>query len=165
MRKSEIGMNDSLRCMERSDPEASVTKVFTIGYEGRSLDGLIRELTTRGIEQLIDVRQRASSRKPGFSKTALRSGLEEAGISYHHMPELGSPGDVRRALREGGSVTAFMREYGAYLDTREEAYGMLRELVLRRPSAMMCFERDRAQCHRSILADRLAAEGFLTVHI
>lgn len=155
-----------VRTMEQKEREpATARMVCTIGYEGRDLNELVRELAARGVQQAIDVRRRAISRKPGFSKSALRSRLEEAGISYVHMPELGTPDDVRRALKKGGSLAAFMKEYGAYLDSRREAFGLFRELVLRRPSAIVCFEKVHVRCHRSLLAERLSIEGLQVEHI
>ncbi len=41
------------------------------------------------------------SRRPGFSKTALRGALEEAGIEYVHLKALGTPADGRAAARAG----------------------------------------------------------------
>jgi uncharacterized protein (DUF488 family) len=43
-------------------------KLFTIGYEGRSLDVLIDELVGAGVERLVDVRELPLSRRRGFSK-------------------------------------------------------------------------------------------------
>ncbi len=142
-----------------------VGKVFTIGYEGRNVDDLVHKLIANGIEQIIDVRQNAFSRKPGFSKTMLFANLQKNGISYHHIPELGSPRDIRQRHNESGSAAAFMDEYSAYLDTRPEAYQRLKGLALSRTSALLCFERDHTDCHRSILSERLSGDGFQVVHI
>ena len=45
--------------------------VFTIGYERRSPEELVRGLTDAGVTLLADVRELPLSRRPGFSKTAL----------------------------------------------------------------------------------------------
>ena len=59
-------------------------KIYTIGYEGKSIDEFIEELKNQGVKNLIDVRIRAGSRKKGFSKTALSEYLNNAGITYNH---------------------------------------------------------------------------------
>ncbi|MDG4769766.1 DUF488 domain-containing protein [Solwaraspora sp. WMMD792] len=59
-----------------------------IGYEGRSVDGLIAELRAAGVSRLVDVRLTPISRKPGFSKSALAKALNAAGIAYEHRREL-----------------------------------------------------------------------------
>lgn len=60
-------------------------RIFTIGYEGTTQPDLIAALMAAGVERLIDVRAVPLSRKPGFSKTNLASGLREAGIDYVHL--------------------------------------------------------------------------------
>jgi len=50
-------------------------EVFTIGYEGRQPDELIAMLRAHRVDRLIDVRERPSSRRKGFSKSALRDAL------------------------------------------------------------------------------------------
>ena len=152
--------------LRRVTPEPSVsTIVYTIGYEGRSINDFLHELKIRKVKQLIDVRQLAFSRKPGFSKTALKSNLEAAGITYRHIPALGSPSDIRHVYKEGGSLDSFMDEYSTYLDTQIDAYDMLRAFVLSKPSVLMCFEKVPTMCHREILAERLLKEGFRLTHI
>ena len=144
---------------------ATPINVWTIGYEGRLLDDLVRELDARRITQLIDVREIARSHKPGFSKGALQRRLETAGVGYHHLPALGSPSSIRHKFRDGGSLDDFFDEYHAYLRSVPEAYGQLREMVSSKPSVLMCFERDHRTCHRLVLAQKLTADGFLIEHI
>ena len=55
-------------------------KIFTIGYEGVTQAQLIEALRAAGVEVLADVRALPLSRRPGFSKNILASGLREAGI-------------------------------------------------------------------------------------
>lgn len=54
--------------------------IFTIGYEGATQAEVIAALSAAGVELLIDVRAVPLSRRPGFSKNVLASGLREAGI-------------------------------------------------------------------------------------
>lgn len=44
----------------------------TIGYEGISIETFLRRVQEYGIEIIIDIRANPISRKPGFSKTALK---------------------------------------------------------------------------------------------
>lgn len=59
--------------------------LFTIGYEGTKPSDLFVSLKESGVSLLIDVRDVPLSRKPGFSKTSLAQGLEEAGMQYLHL--------------------------------------------------------------------------------
>jgi uncharacterized protein (DUF488 family) len=130
--------------------------LLTIGYEGRTVDELIASLSEAGAELLIDVRAIAASRRPGFSKTALAGALGQAGIDYLHLRALGTPKPGRDAARKGRA--AEMRAiFEAHLDTPEAelAFEQAHQAVLERRAALLCFERDPACCHRSIVAERL----------
>lgn len=109
-------------------------------------------LKSAGVERVIDVRAVANSRRPGFSKTPLRNALAEVGIDYVHLRALGTPADGRTAARAGRHED-LMRIYAAQLDLPEAivAAEQMRELAEEKPSALLCYERDPAGCHRTLL--------------
>ena len=76
-------------------------RIFTIGYEGATMDEFLAALQGAGVQRVIDVRALPLSRRPGFSKSPLRAALEEAGIEYVHLKALGTPADGRAAARAG----------------------------------------------------------------
>jgi uncharacterized protein (DUF488 family) len=130
----------------------------TIGYEGKTLDEFIGELKQAGVEMVLDVRAVAASRRPGFSKTALSNALRENGIEYRHYRALGTPAAGREAARKGR--TAEMRRiYAVQLETPEAELAM--EQVLddagEHHAALLCYEREAAGCHRSMLVERMQA--------
>jgi uncharacterized protein (DUF488 family) len=132
--------------------------LFTIGYEGKTVDEFLGELARAGVELLIDVRAIAASRRPGFSKTALSNALAERGIGYLHLRPLGTPAAGRQAARAGR--TAEMRAiYAEQLETPEAALAMARALAEagEHRAALLCFERDAPVCHRAMLAERMVA--------
>ena len=131
-------------------------KLFTIGYEGKTQPEMLDELGAAGVALVLDVRAVAASRRPGFSKTALAGGLRERGIDYLHLRPLGTPADGRQAARAGR--IAEMREiYARQLDTPEAALALEQALAeaSSRPSALLCYEREAPDCHRSMLAQRM----------
>ncbi|OYY72157.1 DUF488 family protein [Sphingomonas sp. 28-63-12] len=132
--------------------------IFTIGYEGATMPAFLAALKAAGVEQLIDVRMLALSRRPGFSKTPLAAALAEAGIRYVHLQALGTPKPGRDAARKGDRATLKM-VYADQLELPEAqaAAARLRALVAAQPSAVMCFCGEAATCHRTLL---LAAEGY-----
>src|SRR5436190_8037431 len=79
----------------------AVMRIFTIGYEGATMDEFLAVLKAAGVERLIDVRALPLSRRPGFSKSPLRAALEQAGIEYVHLKALGTPAEGRAAARAG----------------------------------------------------------------
>lgn len=132
-------------------------KIFTIGYEGTTMDAFLAALARAGVQQLIDVRMLPLSRRPGFSKTPLAAGLAEQGIGYVHLKVLGTPKPGRDAARRGDRAT-FRQIYAAQLALPEAqaAAAQMRALAAEKPSVVMCFCGEAAKCHRHLL---LAAEG------
>lgn len=132
-------------------------KIFTIGYEGTTMSEFIATLKAAGVEQIVDVRAVPLSRRPGFSKNVLAASLKEAGIAYVGLKALGTPKAGRDAAKKG-DVATLETVYEGQLELPEAQMqaAQMRELAAERPSALLCFERDPAHCHRTLL---LAAEG------
>lgn len=130
--------------------------VATIGYERATLADFLATLTTSGIDILVDIRDRAQSRRIGFSKSALRVALEAEGIEYLHLRELGDPKEGREAARRG-DFDQFRAIFGQVMETDEalQAIEQLEGLANTKKICLMCFERDQTMCHRKIVADRL----------
>jgi len=135
-------------------------RIFTIGYEKTTQPELIAALQAAGVTRVIDVRAVPLSRKPGFSKILLRNGLAEAGIDYVHLKALGIPPAGREAARKGRH-DELERIYAGQLDLPEAivAAAEMRELAAERPSALLCFEREPAVCHRSLLLTAVAPDA------
>lgn len=138
-------------------------RLFTIGYEGATQAEFIAALQAAGVAQVIDVRAIAASRRPGFSKTILSNSLREAGIGYHHLRALGTPAAGREAARAGRDAD-LRRIYAGQLELPEAqlAAAQLREMVAERPSALLCYERDPAHCHRTLLVEAVLSEAEAT---
>lgn len=130
--------------------------LYTIGYEGRTIEEFISHLRSNDVEVLVDVRELPISRKPGFSKTKLSRHLNRVGIEYLHLRTLGSPRESRKKLRRDRDFRQFSEEYEEHLDGRIEDVTALWSLIASgNQAALMCFERDHAQCHRTLLVHRL----------
>jgi uncharacterized protein (DUF488 family) len=130
-------------------------KLFTIGYEQTPAKAVLDELEQAGVKLLVDVRAVASSRRPGFSKSQLAAGLDERGISYVHLRELGTPKDGRLAARAGDYKT-LEKIYQKHLKTPQakEELDELSALVNKSgPVCILCYERDHQHCHRRWIAE------------
>ena len=134
-------------------------RIFTIGYESTTVGEFVAALQTAGVARIIDIRAVPNSRRPGFSKTPLGNALAEAGIDYVHLRALGTPADGRAAARAGRHED-LKRIYAGQLELPEAiAQGaMMLELAREKPSALLCYERDAAGCHRSLLLTAVAPE-------
>ena len=135
-------------------------RIFTIGYEGSTVPEFITTLEKAGVERVIDIRALPLSRRPGFSKSPLKAGLEEAGIEYVHLKALGTPSEGRTAAR-AGRYAEMERIYAGQLELPEaiaQSAQML-DLAREKPSALMCMEREPAHCHRTLLLRAVAPEA------
>jgi uncharacterized protein (DUF488 family) len=135
-------------------------RLFTIGYEGATMAEFLAALQAARVERLIDVRAVANSRRPGFSKTPLRNALAEAGIDYIHLRALGTPAAGREAAR-AGRKSELEEIYAGQLETPQAmAEGaIMLKLASGKPSALLCYERDPACCHRTLLWQSLAPDA------
>ncbi len=141
--------------------------LFTIGYEKARLVDVIAALKQARVETLIDVRDRPQSRRPGFSKNQLAAGLEEAGIRYVGLKALGTPPEGREANRKR-QWEKFWRIVDDKLATAEAEHALAEAAAIasKTPTCLLCYEADPHICHRSRVADILAArQGFDIRHI
>ena len=136
--------------------------IFTIGYEAATMAEFLAALQAAGVQRVIDVRAVPNSRRPGFSKNPLKNALAEVGIDYVHLKALGTPADGRSAAR-AGRHEELERIYAGQLELPEAMIQaeQMRELAEEKPSALLCYEREPATCHRSLLLT--AAAGDATV--
>lgn len=129
----------------------------TIGYEGASLEDFLETLAIAGISKVVDIREVPQSRRRGFSKNLLSAALSDRGISYVHLKALGDPKHGREAAR-AGKYDEFRQIYAAHLDRPEgaDALQVAAHLASDEACALLCYERNPQQCHRTIVADRMA---------
>ena len=140
-------------------PSGAPPGLLTIGYEGCTIDGVLAALKEAGVSLLLDVRAVAASRKPGFSKRQLASGLDAAGIGYVHLQRLGTPKAGRDAVR-AGHPERMVPIFQAHMETPEaqEALVQAKHLAEGARCCLLCFERDHRTCHRRLVAEMIAAE-------
>lgn len=128
-------------------------ELLTIGYQGCTIANVVSSLKTAGVTLLIDVRAVPRSRKPGFSKRQLAAGLDEAGIAYVHLQGLGTPKAGRDAVRSGHPERMYVI-FDEHMTSDRAQAALAQAIALARSArtCLLCFERDPACCHRSIVA-------------
>jgi len=147
------------------DLQPAVPYIFSIGYEGKSLEAFIALLKGALVERLIDVRDAPFSRKPGFSKAPLEQALKAAGIEYFGAPELGTDKASRDKHKDDGSPDVILQEYRRKLEKNLALLEILKNMARARVSAIMCYEADFRQCHRQVILERMETDGFRVVHL
>jgi uncharacterized protein (DUF488 family) len=140
--------------------------VYTVGHGTRPAEELVATLVEAGVETLVDVRRFPQSRRnPQFGQAALAASVEDAGLRYVHLVELGGrrsgePGEDRfPCLR----VAAF-RSYAARMGQPEWQAELGRALAEPSP-CFLCAETHWTRCHRRLIAELLTARGEQVVHL
>lgn len=131
--------------------------LFTLGYEGLSIDSYLSLLIAHHITLLVDVRKNPFSRKYGFSKKHLLQATALAGIEYRHLPTLGVPSDMRQHLDTEAAYKTLFEYYAQHilpgqLDTVEQIKDSLAKAGR---AVLTCFEADPQFCHRHIITEYL----------
>ena len=150
----------------------------TIGVYGFDQASFLDALRGADVRLLLDVRQRRGVRGREYSwanSQRLQAALAEAGIAYRHHPELAPTTELRQLqyaedARQGvgkrsRAVLApeYVERYTREILDQADLPAVARELPPHGSAALLCVERDPEACHRSLVADRLAAEHGATI--
>lgn len=128
--------------------------LFTIGYEGKSIESFTNTLLLNDIRLLCDVRKHPYSRKFGFSKEKLKHICETVGIKYVNISNLGIESDKRLELDTESDYEQLFSEYEKELPQKRTELNYLYKLFeSNNRIALMCFEKDPQMCHRHIIRD------------
>jgi uncharacterized protein (DUF488 family) len=125
------------------------------------------------VRLVVDVRQRRGVRGPEYAwanSARLQAALAEAGIAYRHAPELAPTTELRQLQYAEDERTgvgkrsrqelapAYAERFTHEILDRADVAALAAELPGDGATALLCVERDPEACHRSLVADRLAAE-------
>ncbi len=134
--------------------------LFTIGYEGLTIDAYLNILVSNNIAVLVDVRKNPISMKFGFSKTRLSDYTRIAGIAYTHIPDLGIPSNLRQELNSKAAYKNLFDYYSSQiLPTQKDAIERLKAIVQDYGRvAITCFEADHQFCHRHKVTEHLEGD-------
>ncbi|MDD4422663.1 MAG: DUF488 domain-containing protein [Eubacteriales bacterium] len=123
--------------------------LFTIGYEGKTVENFVNMLIGNDVTVLCDVRKSPISRKFGFSQSKLKHIVETIGIKYIHIPELGIESEKRNELQTSNDYDSLFTDYRKTLLVRQnELQYVYNILIAHNRIALMCYEQDPRFCHR-----------------
>lgn len=131
--------------------------LFTIGYEGITLEEYINKLIKNNIKLVIDVRKNAVSMKYGFSKYTLKKWLNNINIEYEHIPELGIESEKREELKNQKDYDELFNDYKntTLINNFKHVEYIFNKFLKHKRIALTCFEALPIQCHRSIVRDAI----------
>ena len=145
--------------LKQYQPESDKTILYTLGYEGISLEEYLNRLILNDIKVLIDVRSNPLSMKYGFSKSQLQRFCHNSGIEYLHFPEVGITSDKRSELYTQSDYENLFIDYcnnnlPKTVATQNRIFDILKQ---KERVALTCFEANINRCHRKYLADAIAS--------
>ena len=147
-------------------------RIATIGVYGFTAGAFVETLTGTGVGMLLDLRQRRGVRGPDYSwanSARLQRALAAADVGYRHVKDLAPTTELRRLqYREDDRQSVGKRNRVALAPEYAERYtreilnpfdlgALVAELPDDSVTALLCVERDPEACHRSLIAERLAA--------
>jgi uncharacterized protein (DUF488 family) len=150
-----------------------VRRVVTIGVYGWDLSSFLEALAAADVRLLIDVRQRRGVRGREYAwanSARLQDALAGAGVAYEHHKELAPTTELRHvqyaedARRGEGKrsrtvlAPAYATRYTREILDQAPLEVLADALPTEGAATLFCVERDPEACHRSIIAERLAAE-------
>ena len=155
--------------------------IATIGVYGFTAQTFLDALQEANVRVVLDVRQRRGVRGSEYAwanSARLQAALAETGVAYRHEPELAPTTELRQLqYREDAKqgvgkrsraelAPEYRDRYIAEILDRVDLGPLVADLPDDGASALLCVERDPEACHRSVIAERLAAEcGLPVVHL
>ena len=148
---------EELEKVTKAKPKGNKTVLFTVGYEGISLEEYLVRLLKNDVKVLVDVRNNPLSMKYGFSKSQLRKYCVSLGIEYVHIPEVGIQSDQRKELNTQSDYDKLFADYrkNNLSKTTQSQNEILKLLKQHKRIALTCFEANICQCHRKHLAEAI----------
>lgn len=144
------------------------TTLFTLGYEGKSLDQFITILQTNKIETLLDIRYSTESQyKPEFAGNLLARELQRIGVKYLHHKEYGVPYEWQNPYKDGAIPFECLDKYYRWNVQKNTDFKTFLDSVKENgKTALLCYEQypipkrdQKIACHRSILAAIMKETG------
>ena len=156
--------------MTKQDKDTTGSRIWTIGHWTCPIPVFLETLDERSIDMLIDVRAHPGSRRnPQFGTDEMKKWLPENGIAYQLFPKMGGrrrKQDVPPEINAGWNNASF-KNYADYTLTEKyhEGIAELKELTQKHRVAIMCGEPMPWRCHRLLISNTLAAQGFQVEHL
>jgi len=140
----------------------STKPIYTIGHGSRRSEELLELLKKYNIAYLIDVRSQPYSKfHPQFSKNNLQHFVEENNIRYVFMGDLLGGRPTNPDCYRNGKVDYDILKTKDFFRTGIERLKTAYEQDL--SVAIMCSERNPAECHRTKLIGRVLTEENIPV--
>jgi uncharacterized protein (DUF488 family) len=145
-------------------------KLYTIGFTQKSAEEFFRLLRDHGVQRLIDIRVNPHGQLSAFARQEdLPYFLDElaGGCQYLHLPVLAPTKEILKDYRDDGDWMRYVGRFKALLDERNIPAELDRSIFETVAGCLLCSEATPEQCHRRLVAERLARHwpGLEIVHL
>jgi uncharacterized protein (DUF488 family) len=135
-------------------------QLYTIGFTQKTAEEFFTRLRDHGVQRLVDIRLNPHGQLAGFAKqedlpyflNALASGCQ-----YTYLPLLAPTKEILKDFRGGGEWDDYVARFQALMDARNIPAALDRSLFESQACCLLCSEATPEQCHRRLVAERLAA--------
>ncbi len=134
-------------------------KLYTIGFTQKRAETFFELLRCNGIQRLVDIRVSPDGQLSGFTrKDDLPYFLDRLadGCEYVHRPELAPTKEILKDYRADRDWDRYVHRFEALLDERHVPDILDRDEFEAAVSCLLCSEATPEQCHRRLVAERLA---------
>jgi uncharacterized protein (DUF488 family) len=135
-------------------------KIYTIGFTQKTAQKFFGLLRDNGVKCLVDIRLKPDGQLSGFARKAdLPYLLRElaAHCAYAHLPELAPTKAILSDYRKDGDWSRYVSRFEALMDERDVPNALDKALFASQANCLLCSEATPEQCHRRLVAERIAA--------
>ena len=145
-------------------------KLYTIGFTQKTAQEFFELLRRNGVRRLVDIRVHPGGQLSGFAKQEdLPYFLRELadGCGYVHLPVLAPTKEILKDYRDDGDWPRYVTRFEQLMDERDVPNSLDRAGFEATPACLLCSEATPEQCHRRLVAERLAAQwpGVEVIHL
>ncbi len=159
----EVGLFDVTSLYEGEDfslpdPGAMPMNVYTVGFTKKSAAQFFSLLKKNGVQRLVDIRLHPTGQLAGFTK---RDDLAYflpnlINCEYHHALALAPTKEILSAYRKDGDWARYVEQFEALMDRRNVPFALDRTFYEEKTCCLLCSEATPEQCHRRLVAERIA---------
>ena len=133
-------------------------KLYTIGFTQKSAQRFFELLQHNGVQRVVDIRLRPGGQLAGFAKGSdLAWFLDRLnGATYIHLPELAPSPEIRDTYRKDHDWPRYVSGFEALMESRDIPHALDRASFAAQASCLLCSEATPEQCHRRLVAERMA---------
>lgn len=140
------------------DPGAMTMKLYTVGFTKKSAARFFSLLKEHNVERLIDIRLRPTGQLAGFTK---RDDLAYflphlINCEYHYAPALAPTKEILSTYRKEKDWGKYVQRFEALMDQRNMPFALDRAFYEEKSCCLLCSEAMPEQCHRRLVAERIA---------